>query len=214
MKACIPTSISLIGGLASHFCLFATPSMTPTVSSEPLSTESPSRICQQRSSIQVTSPRTFPTHGTDKPVPVDFDTFWRTPTRDRVFDRMVGQQATQRKRFEPFFDDQRRGLGFRAVPLSTHIQVPEPVLRRRHLRRCGLTSGWPRCRPTGTPSRLAHHWASGSSRTSSSAGNSATSSCSAMTRASSCSKPGVSTSRSSDSITDQQAARSFTSAHQ
>ena len=41
MKACIPTSISLIGGLASHFCLFATPSMTPTDSSEPLSTGEP-----------------------------------------------------------------------------------------------------------------------------------------------------------------------------
>lgn len=91
MKAFIPTSISLIGGLASHFCLFATPSMTPTVSSEPLSTESPSRICQQRSSIQVRSPRTFPIHGTDKPVPVDFDTFWHTPMRERVLNRMRGR---------------------------------------------------------------------------------------------------------------------------
>ena len=39
--------------------------MTPTDSLEPLSTESPSRICQQRSSIRVTSPRTFPNHGID-----------------------------------------------------------------------------------------------------------------------------------------------------
>ena len=80
MKAFIPTSISLIGGLASHFCLFATPSMTPTVSSEPLSTESLSRICQQQSSIRVTSPRTFPNHG------IDFEEFWQQ--RFRVFDRM------------------------------------------------------------------------------------------------------------------------------
>ena len=80
MKACIPTSISLIGGLASHFCLFATPSMTPTVSSEPLSTESPSRICQQRSSIQVRSPKTFPSHG------IDFEEFWQQ--RHRVKDRI------------------------------------------------------------------------------------------------------------------------------
>tara|TARA_Y100000004_G_scaffold130956_1_gene147718 strand:- start:264 stop:665 length:402 start_codon:yes stop_codon:yes gene_type:complete len=80
MKACIPTSISLIGGLAFHFCLFATPSMAPTVSSEPLSTESPSRICQQRSSIRVTSPRTFPTHG------IDFEEFWQQ--RHRVKDRI------------------------------------------------------------------------------------------------------------------------------
>ena len=80
MKAFIPTSISLIGGLASHFCLFATPSMTPTVSSEPLSTESPSRICQQRSSIQVRSPRTFPSHG------IDFEEFWQQ--RFRIMDRI------------------------------------------------------------------------------------------------------------------------------
>ena len=68
--------------------------MTPTVSSEPLSLEKSSRICQQQSSIRVTSPKTFPKHGTDKPVPVDFDTFWRTPMKGRVFDRMVGQGET------------------------------------------------------------------------------------------------------------------------
>ena len=68
--------------------------MTPTDSLELLSTESPSRICQQRSSIQVRSPKTFPKHGTDKPVPVDFDTFWHTPMRDRVFNRMVGKGDT------------------------------------------------------------------------------------------------------------------------
>ena len=54
--------------------------MTPTVSSEPLSTESPSRICQQRSSIRVTSPRTFPNHG------IDFEEFWEQ--RARVKDRI------------------------------------------------------------------------------------------------------------------------------
>ena len=65
--------------------------MTPTVSSGPLSTESHSRICQQRSSIRVTSPNTFPIHGTDKPVPVDFETFWHTPMRERVLNRMRGK---------------------------------------------------------------------------------------------------------------------------
>ena len=80
MKAFIPTSISLIGGLASHFCLFATPSMTPTVSSEPLSTESHSLVLQPQSSIRITSPRTFPTHG------IDFEEFWQQ--RHRIFDRM------------------------------------------------------------------------------------------------------------------------------
>ena len=29
-----------------------------------------------------------------KPVPVDFDTFWRTPMKGRVFDRMIGQGET------------------------------------------------------------------------------------------------------------------------
>ena len=80
MKAFIPTSISLIGGLAFHFCLFATPSMTPTDSLELLSTESPSRICQQRSSIQVRSPKTFPSHG------IDFDEFMEQ--RFRIKDRV------------------------------------------------------------------------------------------------------------------------------
>ena len=94
MKAFIPTSISLIGGLACHFCLFATPSMTPTDSLEPLSLERSSRICQQQSSIRITSPRTFPTHGTDKPVPVDFETFWHTPMRERVLNRMIGMGTT------------------------------------------------------------------------------------------------------------------------
>ena len=54
--------------------------MTPTVSSEPLSTESPSRICQQQSSIQVRSPKTFPSHG------IDFEEFWQQ--RARVKDRI------------------------------------------------------------------------------------------------------------------------------
>ena len=54
--------------------------MTPTVSSEPLSLERSSRICQQQSSIRITSPRTFPSHG------IDFEEFWQQ--RFRVFDRM------------------------------------------------------------------------------------------------------------------------------
>ena len=56
--------------------------MTPTDSLEPLSLERSSRICQQQSSIRITSPRTFPTHGTVEP----FSEFW--DQRDRVFDRM------------------------------------------------------------------------------------------------------------------------------
>lgn len=54
--------------------------MTPTVSSEPLSTESHSLALQPQSSIRITSPRTFPSHG------IDFEEFWQQ--RFRIFDRM------------------------------------------------------------------------------------------------------------------------------
>ena len=58
--------------------------MTPTDLSEPRSLERSSRICQQQSSIRITSPRTFPSHGALEIEP--FSEFW--DQRHRVFERM------------------------------------------------------------------------------------------------------------------------------
>lgn len=56
--------------------------MTLTTSSKLPSTGTELIVSPHASSIRVTSPRTFPTHGTPEP----FSEFW--DQRDRVFDRM------------------------------------------------------------------------------------------------------------------------------
>ena len=79
------------------------------------------------------------------------------------------------------------------VLASCELRNASPVLRRQHPRRCGLTSGSIAGTTTGTPSHLAHHWASGSTPTSRSAQISATFSSSPVMSPSSCSTSGVTT---------------------
>ena len=59
-------------------------------SSPPHFVVSRSIVRPQPSSPHRSSHDTSQKPGTDKPVPVDFETFWHTPMKDRVFERMIG----------------------------------------------------------------------------------------------------------------------------